>query len=652
MRDDQKKRAEELRSLLKHHDACYHLHDKPEITDAEYDALLRELQKLERLHPFLESNESPTQQVLSTPLRSPLSKRKHLAPMLSLQNLFGKEDFLQFDQRIRRLVKTTPEYFLELKYDGLSLSLTYENGTLISATTRGDGEQGEDVTSQAKTIQSIPSFLPKPHFKILEVRGEVLLPKNALHALQEEGFTSLRNAAAGSMRQLDIEVTASRPLVFQPWGMGYGLGHFETFAELTEHFHLWGFQKPLFATSFSDQDQLLEAIQRLEGKRDDFPFELDGCVIKVNSIAIHQALGAAGRFPRSMAAFKFPSLVSQSTLREVEWQVGRTGILTPVAHFDPTLLNGATVTKASLHNLGSIFKKDLRLGDRIYIRRAGDVIPEVMGIVEKTPRGKKIIQAPTSCPSCGSDLSERPETKEPLCAAGRECPSLRLAYFTYIAGTSVLNIKGLSEKTLEAMITHLHLKWPHELFEYTKETLLTLPGVAEKKAQDLSHFIQSKRSMSLTTWIQLLGVPHVGKTIAHKLASVFKTLDAFEEAVLLKPEKLEAIPGIGPEIQKALLSFYKKEKALIKGMKRVLKINTPKTSNLSGQTMVFTGTLSKYSRLEATRLVEQKGGMVLQSLSKKVHYLIKGDGGGSKVEKAKKLGISILTEEEWLQKLS
>ncbi len=658
-----KKRIRELCDVIHEHNRHYYVEDNPTVSDAEWDRLFRELQALEAEFPELREPDSPTQRVGAKPLDA-FQKAKHGVPMLSLANALTEQEFLEFDERLHRFLDLVPEspieYFCELKFDGASLSLTYENGVLTRGATRGDGETGEDVTQNIRTIRTVPLKL---HGKDLpariEIRGEVLMPIKDFEKLNTEQaknglkiFANPRNAAAGSLRQLDPAITASRPLTLFAYGMGESRGYQpSTMAQFQKDLKSWGLQTSEWTTIAAGKDAVLKFYRKIEAKRDSLPFEIDGVVVKANRIADQDAAGFVARNPRSMVAFKYPPRQETTRIINIIVQVGRTGTLTPVAEVEPVNLNGAIVRRATLHNQDEIDRKDIRIGDRVFIQRAGDVIPEVISVIKEERTGKeKPFKLPDHCPVCDSPVERKPGEAAVRCVS-RACIAKLKERIRHFVMINALNVEGMGEKVVEQLVDSGLVKSFADIFKLKQAQVLELgEGWAEKSSKKLIDSIAKASSPELYRVIFGLGIRHVGEQTAKLLARGFGSMENFLKAA---EADLLQIREIGPEVSRSILEFLadthsKKE---VSDLLKHLDIQNPRSGasagaagKFTGKTFVITGTLPSLSRQEATKLIEDQGGHVSSSVSKNTHYVLAGAEAGSKLDKAQKLGVPIIDE--------
>ena len=656
-----KKRVEELRELIRKYDYYYYVLNRPLVSDAEYDALFRELQELEEKYPELVTPDSPTQRVGAPPAEE-FRQVRHAIPMLSLQNCFTEEEFREWDRRVKRMLGTEDVvYVCEPKLDGLGVELVYEDGVFTVGSTRGDGYVGEDVTNNLKTIKQVPLRLlsdeiPVP--KLLEVRGEVYMEKEDFKRLNEERakrgeplFANPRNAAAGSLRQLDPSVTASRPLkVFF-----YGLGRIEGYEirsqeELLRTLPKWGLPvNPLWEVC-RGPDEAIAFYKKVLDMREELPYEADGIVVKVNDFSQREILGEIARAPRWAIAFKFPAEQKTTRVLDIVVQVGRTGVLTPVAILEPVEVGGATISRATLHNEDEIKRKDIRIGDWVIVQRAGGVIPEIVApIPERRTGQEREFRMPDRCPVCGGPVV-RPEGEVAHRCTNISCPARIKESIRHFASRRAADIQGLGEKVVDKLVDSGLVKRISDLYKLTKMDLLRLEGFADKSAENLLREIEKSKGISLARFIYALGIPHVGEKLAEILAEHFDSIDDLARAT---EEELTRIEGIGPEVAKSIVDFFKnpENRKLIEELKAagLNPRRQVKAGPLSGKTFVFTGALSSMTREEAKRLVEELGGRVASTVSRKVDYVVVGENPGSKYERARALGIPTITEEEFLK---
>jgi DNA ligase (NAD+) len=665
-RNQAAKRIKELTALIHHHDFRYYVLDDPEISDAAYDRLYRELQDLEKTYPDLGLPDSPTQRV-GAKILSAFKKIKHQAPMLSLANVLSEEEFEDFDERVHKFIekpeKSLIEYYSELKFDGLSLNLTYEDGVLVHAATRGDGETGEDVTQNVKTIRSVPLRMKDTHPpKRIEIRAEAVLPIREFEKLNQEQakkelklFANPRNAAAGSLRQLDSSITATRPLSVFCYGLGYCEGlKIKTMAEFQQMLIRWGFQVGQWREVCLGTEHVLQFYRKIENLRTQLPFEIDGIVVKLNRLSDLDRAGSIARSPRGMVAFKYPPRQETTTIEDIIVQVGRTGVLTPVALVSPVRIGGAIVRRATLHNQDEIDRKDIRMGDQVIIQRAGDVIPEVVKVITELRTGhEKKFQIPDRCPVCKSAVTRKPGESAVRCLS-QNCSAQLKERIRHLAHGDALDIDALGEKTVEQLVDKELVKNYSDLFKLTKEHLFELEGFAEKAVQRLFDSIQKSREPELYRLIYGLGIRHVGERTAKTLALHFGSFSLLAKAT---EEEFQQIHEIGQEMARSLREYFQdpKKKEELKSLLKLVHPKAPSAGNqgrdgkLAGKTFVLTGTFPSLSRSEATKLIEDQGGRVSSSVSKSTDFVVFGEDPGSKLAKAKELEVKTIEESELLK---
>ena len=662
-----RRQIEELREKIRYHNYLYYVLDAPEISDAKYDRLFRQLVELEQAHPELITPDSPTQRVGAKPQEA-FAQVTHRQPMLSLENAFGRQELVDFDARLKRYLnlRSAIEYTAEPKIDGLAVELVYENGRLAVASTRGDGYVGEDVTLNIKTILAVPLTLMEPKEgppvpELLEVRGEVYMEIEAFQELNRERikkdlppFANPRNAAAGSVRQLDPKVTAKRPLNMFCYGVGEVRGaNFETQMEMMLTLQKWGLRvNRQYIRLCKTIDEAVNYCGQLEEMRETFPYEIDGAVIKVNSMELQRRLGEKARSPRWAMAYKFKPTQETTRLLRIDVQVGRTGVLTPVAHLEPVEVGGVVVKRATLHNEDEIQKKDIREGDIVLVQRAGDVIPEVvMPIVSKRTGKEKQFVMPKNCPVCGTKVVRKPGEVASRCP-NPNCPAQVKEALKHFVSKGAMNIEGLGDKLITQLIEKGLVEEPADLYELTKEDFLKLDKVADKAATNLIQAIEDSKKTTLAKFIYGLGIRHVGEHIASVLANHFGSINELQNA---SEEELLAIDEIGPEIAQSIVSYFQDEENR-RQLKRLLEsgieLQAPARmaeSPIAGKTFVLTGSLASMTRSEAKEIIEKLGGKVSSSVSSGTDYLVVGESPGSKLAKAREKGVSILTEEEFLK---
>lgn len=675
---------ERLGHEIARHDRLYYQNDAPEISDAEYDALRRKLEALEAAFPQLKRADSPSERV-GAPAAEGFKKVKHSKPMLSLANAFDEEDVREFDKRIRKFL-LLPEaeivqYVCEQKIDGISFSARYENGALQYAATRGDGEVGEDITQNMKTIRDFPHTLPPDAPNVLEVRGEVFMTRADFMKLNEQRsseneplFANPRNAAAGSLRQLDWKITAKRPLHYFVYGWGEIS---EDYAMPKQHFIMmhnirgWGFKTlPDYDRAqvvWATVDQLLAYYERLKSERSagEIPYDIDGLVYKVDRLDWQQQLGQVSRSPRWAIAHKFPAEQARTVLEKIDIQVGRTGALTPVARLKPVTVGGVVVSNATLHNEDEIMRKDVREGDTVIIQRAGDVIPQVVGVVmELRPANAAPYVFPTVCPVCQSHAVREEGEAVTRCTGGLICPAQAVERLKHFVGRNALDIDGLGDKQIAAFYEIGLIKTPADIFRLNvhRDAIAGREGWGDKSADKLMAAIERSRTPQLSRFIFALGIRHIGETTAKLIARHYTSLDAWLAAMknLGSDEVVHAdlgnIDGIGPKVVDALAEFFSEphNADVVAQLTRELRVQdeirpTASDSPLAGKTVVFTGTLARMSRSAAKERAEQLGAHVAGSVSAKTDYLIVGADAGSKAAKASALGVTCLTEDEWME---
>lgn len=652
-----------LREKINEHNYRYYALNSPIVSDAEYDKLLHQLQELEAQHPELITPDSPTQRVGAAPLRE-FAEVQHQLPMLSLDNAFTEEDLIAFDRRVHeRLGSIQPiEYACEPKLDGVAVSITYKNGALALGATRGDGITGEEITQNIKTIRSIPLHLLGKKFpRILEVRGEVYLPKAGFERLNQQAeqkgekiFVNPRNAAAGGLRQLDSRITASRPLAFFSYGVGVvkdgelADNHYEILEQLRD----WGFLINPLVTVVKGVEECLAFYQKVGEKRAKLAYEIDGVVYKVNRLALQQQLGYASRAPRWAIAHKFPAQEEYTVLEAIEFQVGRTGAITPVARLKPVFVGGVTVSNATLHNMDEINRKSVRIGDTVVIRRAGDVIPEVVGpIIEKRPAHAKKIKMPSHCPVCHSELEQIEGEAVTRCPAGLYCPAQRKEAIKHFASRRAMNIEGLGDKLVDQLVDQDLIHNVADLYNLTLSNLAELERMGEKSAQNLLDQLAKSKQTTFNRFLYALGIREVGEATAKALARHFGNIKALMSA---SEEALQEVPDIGPVVAQHVANFFKEPhnlgviQKLMKAGVHWEEVKKAKDLPLARKVFVITGSLNTLSRDEAKDKLENLGARVSDSVSKKTNYVVVGSEPGSKANKAKQLGIPILNEKEFL----
>ncbi|MEJ5377891.1 MAG: NAD-dependent DNA ligase LigA [bacterium] len=662
-----KERMEELRKAIHYHNYKYYVLDSPEISDAQYDAMFRELEELERAYPHWVTPDSPTQRVGAPPLEK-FSTVEHAQPMLSLANAFTDQEARDFDERVHRFLRITEpiEYVVEPKMDGVAVELVYVDGVLQTGSTRGDGIRGEDVTLNIRTIKSIPLRLladqpgipPIPHR--VDVRGEVYMSLEDFKALNEKRgqtgeplFANPRNAAAGSLRQLDSSITAQRPLDMFAYGVGEMRGvSFQTHWEVLQSLRAWGLKvNPLIRVCHGIEEAIERYHQLLE-LRHQLPYEADGAVFKVNSLALQRTLGEISRSPRWAIAFKFPSTRETTVVRKIQVQVGRTGVLTPVAILEPVRVGGVQVSRATLHNQDEVERKDVRAGDTVLVQRAGDVIPEIVEVLlDRRPPDAQPFQMPRQCPVCGARV-ERLEGEAAHRCMGISCPAKLKESILHFASKRAMDIDGLGEKMVNQLVDRGLVKSVDHLYELRYEQLASLERMAHKSASNLLEAIARSKEPPLERFYYALGIRHVGEHLARVLAKHYPDPRQLMKA---QQQELTIIRDIGPKVAQSLVSFFQ-EPQNRKVVERLLELGVrpvpPQegaSSPLEGKTIVFTGSLSSMTRSEAQALVERLGARASSSVSSKTDLVVAGPGAGSKLQEARKLGIRVISEEEFLK---
>jgi DNA ligase (NAD+) len=649
--------------VINDHNYRYYVLDDPLISDTEYDHLFQQLKQLEEKYPELISRDSPTQRVGAKPLKE-FQEVQHKVPMLSLENAFTDEDAQAFDQRIHdRLKINNPiEFTCEPKLDGLAVSLRYENGVFVQAATRGDGETGEDITENIRTIPMVPLVLRGKDFPpILEVRGEVYMSKAGFNELnaraQAEGekvFVNPRNAAAGSLRQLDPRITASRPLEIFCYGIGDVTPHFlpATHFEMLHALKKWGFR-------VNDETQLVPNIEkclayheRIGEKRSKLPYDIDGVVYKVNEFKLQERLGFVSRAPRWAIAHKFPAEEVMTIVEAVEFQVGRTGAITPVARLKPVFVSGVTVSNATLHNMDEVTRKDIHVGDTVVIRRAGDVIPEVVtALKQHRPSDAKTIRLPANCPVCHSKIEHIEGEAVAKCTGGLFCPAQRKEAIKHFAARRAMDIEGLGDKLVDQLVEENLIETVADLYTLSLDQLAQLERMGEKSAQNLLDALQKSKKTTLARFLYSLGIREVGEATAKSLAQHFGNLQPLFSTT---EEELQTIADIGPIVSKHIVAFFAEkhnQEVIDKLVKQGIYWEAVKSTAelpLTGKTFVLTGTLQIMSRDEAKEKLEALGAKVAGSVSSKTSYVVVGEDAGSKLKKAKELGVEILDEEKFI----
>ena len=662
-------RADKLRRAIERHNRLYYSDAAPEISDAEYDRLFNELARLESEHPQLATADSPTQRVGAAPSEG-FAEVAHRVPMLSLANAFDEEDVAAFDRRCREgLGSETVEYCAELKFDGLAITLAYENGLFVQGATRGDGTTGEDVTANLRTVRTIPLRLEgRRHPKLLEVRGEVLMLRRDFEAMNkrladagEKTYVNPRNSAAGALRQLDPRLTAQRRLSF----FAYGVGAHEGFDTPPTHTRLLDALDEMGLPVAKDRRgvkgvaKLLEFYAQVGGKRAKLPYDIDGVVYKVNRFAEQEKLGYVSRAPRWAVAHKFPAEEATTELLDIGVQVGRTGAITPVARLAPIFVGGTTIVNATLHNEDEVRRKDVWRRDTVVVRRAGDVIPEVARVAKPGPRVKKTdwFEMPTKCPECGSAVEKSEDGAVARCTGGLICPAQRKASLMHFASRRAMDIEGMGYKLVDQLVDSGIVRTPADLYKLGLAKLAELERMAEKSASNVVAAIEKSKDTTLGRFIYALGIRNVGEATSKDLARHFGTLDALMSASV---QDLQEAPDVGPIVAESIAAFFGEphNREVIEQLRaakvhwieaaaRAAKVAGPFT----GKIVVLTGSLAAMSRDEAKERIEAAGGKVTGSVSKKTDYVVAGDEAGSKLDRARELGVAVIDEEQFMKLL-
>ncbi len=666
---DVEKKIESLREKIRHHEYLYYVLDTPEISDAEFDKLMQQLKDLEAEHPSLVTPDSPTQRVGGKP-REGFVKVRHSSPMLSLDNTYNEEELRGWERRVHELSgRKDVDYVCELKLDGMSLALVYEDGRLARGVTRGDGSTGEDVTLNIRTVRSIPLSIPKEKLKKagipadFEVRGELLMPTAAFKKVNEERerkglptFANPRNFTAGTVRQLDANITAERRMDFFPYILlENGRTYFDRHSKTLDALVASGFKVNPNHKLVHSMEEVWAFIQQWEGKRDSLPYEIDGIVVKVDRTALQDELGFTGKAPRWAIAYKYAARAGITKLEDIRVQVGRTGKLTPVAMLAPVLIGGTTVRNATLHNMDEIGRLGVKIGDWVQVERGGDVIPKVAKVIDDKdhPRGTKEFVMPEKCPVCGTKVV-RTEGEVDYRCVNANCPAKLLGTILHFASRGVMNIDGMGESLVNQLIERGLVKNVADIYALTKKDLLSLERFADKSAQNILDEIEASKKLPLERIIYGLGIRMVGERTAQFLAEHFGSMDALASASV---EELQGVNEVGPKIAESIAEFFSipANRKLVerlgeaglafKGKKK------ERGTKLAGKTFVLTGTLAHFTRDEAKKMIEDAGGRVSGSVSKKTDYVVAGADAGSKLDKAKELGVAVIDEKE-MEKLA
>ncbi len=660
----QQKRLEELRLLLTEHSHHYYVLDDPQISDGEYDLLFQELLEIEEAHPDWITSDSPSQRVGGAALDK-FDQVQHRLPMLSLENAFDDQDLHAFEDRLLRFLLTDarPEYMTEPKLDGLAVELVYEHGILVQGSTRGDGSIGEDITAQLRTVTSIPLRLRQTDIPRLEVRGEVFMDRTGLIKLNQKRaddgeplFANPRNAAAGSLRQLDPKITAKRPLRFYVYGIAEPAdSKCQSQQELLQFLASLGLPVNDLVIFCPDMQGVINRFSKLSSLRHDLAYEIDGMVVKVNDFALQARLGAKARAPRWAIACKFPAIQATTKILRVDFQVGRTGAVTPVAILEPVDVGGVMVSRATLHNAGEILRKDLRTGDTVLIQRAGDVIPEIVkAVLEKRDSSAKPIIIPENCPVCSHPLV-KPEGEAVTRCVNPHCPAQRLRAMVHFCSKAGLDIEGLGKKSVEQLFDLQLIKDLPDIFKLQKEDLAVLDGWGEKSADNALAGTEAAKQPALSRFLAALGIRYVGEVTASLLENTFKS---FERLISVTREELLEVEGLGEQAANSIVDYF--SDPLVQemmqafheaGVRPQAMQQKDEELLLTGEVLLFTGSLKKVSRTEAKKLVKENGGQIASGITKKLTCLVVGEKPGSKLKKAREKGKKILTEDEFLQVL-
>jgi len=669
--EDIRRRVDSLREEILSHNYKYYVLDEPSISDSDYDQLIRDLSEIEARYPSLITRDSPTQRIGAPPAAG-FGEIRHVIPMLSLDNAFAREDVEAFDRRIRERLGRDEEieYAAEPKLDGAAISIRYVNGALVSAATRGDGTMGEDVTHNVRTVRSVPLKLRGDVFPdILEVRGEIFMLLDRFEALNASArssggktFANPRNAAAGSLRQTDPRITASRPLMMYAYGVGEVAGWKMPLRqiEVLEMLRDLGLPVSVLAKVVSGASGCLRYYEDMARQRDGLPYEIDGVVYKVNDISLQERIGFVSRAPRWAIAHKFQAREKTTVVEAIDFQVGRTGAITPVARLRPVIVGGVTVSNATLHNMEELGRKDVRVGDYVVIRRAGDVIPEVVSVVrEKRAAGASAVSAPERCPVCGSDIVRLPGEVVARCSGTLVCPAQRKEAFRHFASRRALDIQGLGDAVIEQLVDRKLVETFADLYRLSVADLEPLDRMGKKSAANLVEAIALSRRTTFRRLLYALGIPGVGEATAGALASHFGTLEKLSSA---DESQLQGVPDVGPVIAAQVRKFFseRNNQKLLRDLidagvnwpdASIAEANHAEPKKLAGQKWVVTGTLRSMTREDARSRIQDLGGQVGESVSRKTDFVVSGDSPGSKLEKARELGITIMSEDEFLRVL-
>lgn len=660
-------RLRKLSELIKKHNVHYHQDDRPKITDAEYDSLVKENNDLEKLYPHLILKDSPNNQIGARALKK-FVKITHRTPMLSLANAFNQKDIIDFNDRIKKFINLKKNIFLDFicepKIDGLSLNLIYENGILLNAITRGDGKIGEDVTQNILHIENIPNNLSINYPKVIEIRGEVYLSKKDFKRLNEklpenEKFANPRNAAAGSLRQLDSKISKSRPLKFIAHGLGYSTKKYLTIDEFYEDLINWKIFPNKLSKKLSEFGDMMKYYNEIENLRGTIEYDIDGLVFKINDISKQKRLGIVGKNPRWAIALKFSAEKAKTVIKSIDFQVGRTGAITPVARLEEINLGGVLITNATLHNFDEIEKKNIGKGDLVEIQRAGDVIPQVIKLIIKSKKNPKKILPPKTCPICNSPTIKEKDEAVLRCLNNIDCYAQKLGQIIHFISKKNFNIDGFGEKQAKQFYDLKIITNVSDIFklEKFKQKILLLEGWGEISFKNLIEAINKSKKISLDKFIYSLGIRYIGETNASILAYEFLSIRNLIKSIQ-NTDLISNVDGLGPKAVSSLQSFFSinDNKKLIEELNSIVAIKglekRSRNSFFSNKSVVFTGTLAKLSRDEAKYRAKTKGAKILSNVSSNTDYVVVGEKSGSKAEKAKNLGIKILSEEDFLKKIS
>lgn len=663
--ESSRKKVESLREEIRFHNNLYHVLDAPEIPDIEYDRLMRELQAFETEHPELITLDSPTQRVGAEPIEA-FGTVEHRVPMLSLNNVFSEQEFVDFHRRVADRLELASDadiaYMAEPKFDGAAVSLLFENGKLVRGATRGDGARGEDITHNVRTIEAVPlRLLGKGYPSMLEVRGEVFMPRAGFAKLNERArekgektFVNPRNAAAGSLRQLDPRLTAARPLDFYAYSVGFVDGGLlaDRHSEILDQLQEWGLKVCPERRLVSGVDGCMEYYADIGGRRDSLDYDIDGIVYKVDRLDYQRELGFISRAPRWAIACKFPAQEEMTLVENIEFQVGRTGAVTPVARLKPVFVGGVTVSNATLHNMDELRRKDVRVGDTVIVRRAGDVIPEVVQIIPgKRPKGAHPVKMPSKCPVCGSHVVRIEGEAVARCTGGLSCAAQRSESLKHFVSRKALDIDGLGSKLIEQLVATGRIKTPDNIYKLSATDVAGMERMADKSAENLIAAIRKSKRTTLSRFLYGLGIREVGEATATSLAAYYGKLTSIMEATV---EDLQKVPDVGPIVASRIQAFFA-EKQIQRVVQELIDEGvvweeaepqrTDKSGPLAGKIFVLTGTMQSMTRDELKAKIQALGGKVTASVSRKTDFVVYGDKAGSKLTIAQNLGIAIIDED-------